>query len=74
MALAPVARQESADSQLLALKVPPHSVEAEQSLLGALLNEHQAFDNVADLVAAVRGLGLRRSGLMGGCLIAFCHP
>ena len=51
MALAPVARQESADSQLLALKVPPHSVEAEQSLLGALLLDNQAFDRVADLVA-----------------------
>jgi replicative DNA helicase len=43
------ARQES-DPQLLALKVPPHSVEAEQSLLGALLLDNQAFDRVADLV------------------------
>src|SRR5687767_15998504 len=50
MALAQqVARQESADS-VLALKVPPHSVEAEQSLLGALLLDNQAFDRVADLV------------------------
>ena len=46
-----VARQDSAESQLLALKVPPHSVEAEQSLLGALLLDNQAFDRVADLVA-----------------------
>jgi replicative DNA helicase len=44
------ARQESADPQLLALKVPPHSIEAEQSLLGALLLDNQAFDRVADLV------------------------
>ena len=52
MALAQqVARQESADSQLLALKVPPHSVEAEQSLLGALLLDNQAFDKIADLVS-----------------------
>jgi replicative DNA helicase len=43
-------RQESADPQLLALKVPPHSIEAEQSLLGALLLDNQAFDRVADLV------------------------
>ena len=51
MALAQqVARQENADSQLLALKVPPHSVEAEQSLLGALLLDNQAFDRIADLV------------------------
>jgi replicative DNA helicase len=53
MALAQqVTRHESADSQLLALKVPPHSVEAEQSLLGALLLDNQAFDRVADLVSA----------------------
>ena len=46
----PFSRQEGADPQLLALKLPPHSVEAEQSLLGALLIDNQAFDRVADLV------------------------
>jgi replicative DNA helicase len=46
----PFAREASADPQLLALKLPPHSVEAEQSLLGALLIDNQAFDRVADLV------------------------
>ena len=46
------ARPEGGDPQLLALKVPPHSVEAEQSLLGALLLDNQAFDRVADLVSA----------------------
>jgi replicative DNA helicase len=51
MALAqPAARNE--DPQLLSLKVPPHSVEAEQSLLGALLLDNQAFDRVADLIGA----------------------
>src|SRR5688572_31569769 len=45
------ARPEAGDPQLLALRVPPHSVEAEQSLLGALLLDNQAFDRVADLVA-----------------------
>src|SRR3954447_11786415 len=51
MALAQqVVRQE--DPQLVALRVPPHSVEAEQSLLGALLIDNQAFDRIADLVAA----------------------
>ena len=39
-----------ADPQLVALKLPPHSVEAEQSLLGALLLDNQAFDRVADLI------------------------
>ncbi len=45
-------RTEPGDPQLLALKVPPHSVEAEQSLLGGLLLDNQAFDKIADLVAA----------------------
>jgi len=45
-------RTEPGDPQLLALKVPPHSVEAEQSLLGGLLLDNQAFDRIADLVAA----------------------
>src|SRR5262247_117448 len=40
------------DPQLLALKVPPHSVEAEQSLLGGLLLDNQAFDRIADIVSA----------------------
>jgi replicative DNA helicase len=45
-------RSDSQDPQLLSLKVPPHSVEAEQSLLGALLLDNQAFDRVADLIGA----------------------
>jgi len=48
----PVTRQEPADPQLVALRLPPHSIEAEQSLLGALLLDNQAFDRVADLVSA----------------------
>ena len=48
-ALQPVARDQ--DAQLVALKVPPHSVEAEQSLLGGLLLDNEAFDRVADLVS-----------------------
>jgi replicative DNA helicase len=52
MAAAPqLVRQESTDPQLAALRVPPHSVEAEQSLLGALLIDNQAFDRIADIVA-----------------------
>ncbi len=45
-------RSELADPQLLAMRVPPHSVEAEQSLLGGLLLDNQAFDKIADQVAA----------------------
>ena len=52
MAAAPqLVRQESTDPQLVALRVPPHSVEAEQSLLGALLIDNAAFDRVADVVS-----------------------
>ena len=43
--------QGPADPQLLALKVPPHSVEAEQSLIGGLLLDNHAFDRIADLVS-----------------------
>jgi replicative DNA helicase len=35
---------------ILQFKTPPHSIEAEQSMLGALLLDNQAFDRVADLV------------------------
>ena len=34
------------------LKVPPNSIEAEQSLLGGLMLDHQAWDKVADVVSA----------------------
>jgi replicative DNA helicase len=39
------------DPQLLALRVPPHSVEAEQSLLGGLLLDNQAWEKVSDHVS-----------------------
>jgi replicative DNA helicase len=45
-------RSEPADPQLLAMRVPPHSIEAEQSLLGGLLLDNQAFDKIADQVSA----------------------
>ena len=44
--------QAAQDSQLLNLRVPPHSIEAEQSVLGGLLLDNQAFDKIADVVAA----------------------
>lgn len=40
------------DPQLLALKVPPHSIEAEQSLLGALLISNDAFEKISWLAEA----------------------
>ncbi len=40
-----------ADDILNTLKLPPHSIEAEQSLLGGLLIDNEAFDKIADLVS-----------------------
>ncbi|MCB5184246.1 replicative DNA helicase [Methylobacillus gramineus] len=39
-----------ADDTLDSLKLPPHSVEAEQSVLGGLLLENEALDRIADLL------------------------
>ena len=38
------------DPQLEALKLPPHSLEAEQSILGGLLIDNEAADRVGDVV------------------------
>lgn len=38
------------DNQLDAIKLPPHSVEAEQSVLGGLLLENSAWERIADLI------------------------
>ncbi|MBS24203.1 MAG: replicative DNA helicase [Gammaproteobacteria bacterium] len=37
-------------SNLTALKVPPHSVEAEQAVLGGLMIDNTEWDNVADVI------------------------
>ncbi len=39
------------DTQLLNLRVPPHSIDAEQSVLGGLLIDNTAFDRIADVVS-----------------------
>jgi len=44
------APQAAPDSQLLNLRVPPHSIDAEQSVLGGLLIDNGAFDKVGDVV------------------------
>ncbi len=38
------------DPQLDSIKLPPHSVEAEQSVLGGLLLENVAWDKISDLI------------------------
>ena len=40
----------NADFDLADLKVPPHSIEAEQSVLGGLMIANKAWDDVADLI------------------------
>src|SRR5690606_7885262 len=40
----------SSDPQIAALRVPPHSIEAEQAVLGGLLLDNNAFDRVADVL------------------------
>lgn len=39
-----------ADPQVDSLRVPPHSIEAEQSVLGGLLLDNAAWDRIADFV------------------------
>lgn len=39
------------DPQINRLRVPPHSIEAESSVLGGLLLDNQVWDRVADLLA-----------------------
>ena len=43
----------SADSQVAKLRVPPHSIEAESSVLGGLLLDNGAWDRVGDLLADI---------------------
>ncbi|MCX7897848.1 MAG: replicative DNA helicase [Rhodocyclaceae bacterium] len=38
------------DAQVAALKMPPHSIEAEQCLIGGLLLDNTAWDRIADVV------------------------
>ena len=40
-------------SNLTALKVPPHSVEAEQAVLGGLMIDNSEWDTVADALLSV---------------------
>ena len=38
------------DRQIAQLRIPPHSIEAESSVLGGLLLDNAAWDRVADLL------------------------
>ncbi|MCE9551237.1 MAG: replicative DNA helicase, partial [Betaproteobacteria bacterium] len=39
------------DPQLESLKLPPHSVEAEQSVLGGIFLDSTAWDKISDLIS-----------------------
>ena len=41
----------SGDAQIESLRLPPHSVEAEQAVLGGLLLSNQAWDRIGDILA-----------------------
>ncbi|MCF7970664.1 MAG: replicative DNA helicase [Methylococcaceae bacterium] len=43
----------SRDRAMESLKVPPHSIQAEQSVLGGLMLDNERWDSVADKVASV---------------------
>ncbi|MBR7748395.1 replicative DNA helicase [Undibacterium sp. BYS107W] len=42
--------KQAPDPQLDSLRVPPHSIEAEQSVLGGLLLDNAAWDRIADFI------------------------
>jgi len=46
-----VLSEHPADNTTASLKVPPHSIEAEQSVLGGLMLDNAAWDRVADVVS-----------------------
>nr|WP_026355213.1 replicative DNA helicase [Massilia niastensis] len=41
-----------ADPQIESLRIPPHSIEAEQSVIGGLLRDNAAWDRIADFMHA----------------------
>lgn len=42
---------QDSDAEVRNLALPPHSIEAEQSLLGGLMLENSAYDRIADILA-----------------------
>ncbi len=46
----PSSSSSSTSSNLTTLKVPPHSVEAEQAVLGGLMLDNSEWDNIADVL------------------------
>ncbi len=49
-AMAAAMPRQTNDAQIEALKIPPHSIEAEQSTLGGLLLDNHAWDKIGDML------------------------
>jgi len=46
----PVDINASSDAAMAALKVPPHSIEAEQSVIGGLMLDNESYDHVTEIL------------------------
>ena len=57
------------DPQVDALKLPPHSIEAEQSVLGGLLLDNEAADRIGDVIGPERFLQRRAPAHLRGTSI-----
>ena len=55
-----------------ALKVPPQSIDAEQSVLGGLLLDNQRWDSIADRIS-VDDFYRREHRLIFSAVSALCH-
>jgi replicative DNA helicase len=66
----------SAEEELSHLRVPPHSIEAEQSVLGGLLLDNLAWDNIADLLSQDDFYRYEHKMIFTalGALISACKP
>jgi len=49
----PTPKPASIDPETSRIKVPPHSVEAEQAVLGGLMLDNRRFDEVSEIISAV---------------------
>lgn len=64
------------DESLGELRIPPHSIEAESCVLGALLLDNQAFDQVSDLLSEKDFYSSRHSCIFRAIktLVTACQP
>ena len=63
------------DRQIAQLRVPPHSIEAESSVLGGLLLDNNAWDRVGDLLKEGDFYRYEHQAIYAaiGALIQHCH-